>query len=515
MYSDNSKRGPFLLNHIIDAYINSGRAPFDGLKRNDPSFRDKVHVVVGDVGLPGLGLSKSDREKLTQEVDSIIHFAATVRFNETLRLAAYINVRGVRDLIKLAKDMKKLRVFLHESTAFSNALVSRQTIDEVFYDPPMTADKLLGLVECLDDDQLKQITDTIIDEFPNTYAFTKCIAEDVLRKEGKNMPIVIHRPSVVISTVSEPLSGWIDNFYGPTGAFLGVAVGIIRTLRGKGENIAEMVPADYVINSCLATMWNVATIRQIVENYIYVLQRPTWFSPFLISEIELYCTDYFIKTYPSRTSLDENEEIQIKASLKFEQDIPIYNYVSSVQNPVTWDEFKNLATKHGTKFPPQRVLWYRICRFRPNYYENMLAVLFLHTIPAYLVDFVLICLGKKPLLVKGYQKIKKFAQVIEYFGMNDWKFKNNNTQMLWNKMKTADRKFFKFDIEKLDWDLYMYTYCRGCRVYLLQDPMDTLPQAKKKYRILFVLHYFVLGVFSLLVLRFVLALFVVLGSLLV
>ncbi|CAG9770822.1 unnamed protein product [Ceutorhynchus assimilis] len=441
--------------------------PFDVLKRNDPNFRNKVHVVEGDVGLPDLGLNESDREKLIQEVDSIIHFAATVRFDEKLRLAAHINVRGVRDFIKLARNMKKLKVFLYVSTAFSNCLLSRQTVDEVFYEPPMTADKLLSLVDSLDDDQLGKITDMVIKDFPNTYTFTKCIAEDVLRKEGKNLPIAIHRPSIVIPTVKEPISGWIDNFYGTTGLFMAVGIGLVRTIRGKKDNKAEMIPADYVVNSCLATMWDVATIR----------------------------------------SVNDNKEDQTEGSLKIEQDVPIYNCVSSAQNPLTWAGYQSITEKHGKRIPSEKCLWYYSFKLRANYYDNLLACFFLHTIPAYIVDFTLTCLGKKPMLVKGYQKINKFTKVIEYFTMNSWNFGNNNTQTLWKRMKKYDQELFDFDIEKLNWDSYIYTYCRGCRVYLLKDPLSTIPQGKKKYRKLFVLHYFILVVFWLLVFRLLLALF--------
>jgi len=57
------------------------------------------------------------------------------------------------------------------------------------------------------------------------------------------------------------VAGWIDNVYGATGVMVGAAVGLLRTLYGNKKNKAEMVPADYVINSCLAAMWDVATLK--------------------------------------------------------------------------------------------------------------------------------------------------------------------------------------------------------------------------------------------------------------
>lgn len=47
---------------------------------------------------------------------------------------------------------------LHVSTAFSNCI--RSEIDEKFYDPPMEPEKLMSLVDCLDDEKLEAITPT-------------------------------------------------------------------------------------------------------------------------------------------------------------------------------------------------------------------------------------------------------------------------------------------------------------------------------------------------------------------
>lgn len=67
-------------------------------------------MICGDAALPDLGINNEDREKLITEVDCVMHFAATVRFDEKIRIATYINVRAVRDILRLAKQMRKLRV---------------------------------------------------------------------------------------------------------------------------------------------------------------------------------------------------------------------------------------------------------------------------------------------------------------------------------------------------------------------------------------------------------------------
>jgi hypothetical protein len=37
---------------------------------------------------------------------------------------------------------------------------------------------------------------SLLDEWPNTYAFTKAVAEDLVRDEGLGLPIGVFRPSI-------------------------------------------------------------------------------------------------------------------------------------------------------------------------------------------------------------------------------------------------------------------------------------------------------------------------------
>lgn len=83
---------------------------FDLLKRKRPNFQSKVSMVSGDCVLPDLGLDEATIAKLIDEVDVVFHCAATVRFDQHIKTAAYINVRTVKDLIGMAKQMKKLKV---------------------------------------------------------------------------------------------------------------------------------------------------------------------------------------------------------------------------------------------------------------------------------------------------------------------------------------------------------------------------------------------------------------------
>ena len=60
----------------------------------------------------------------------------------------------------------------------------------------------------------------LVGKCPNTYAYTKAIAEQLLREEHGDIPLAIVRPSTVTAAFKEPLPGWIDNINGPTGKLL-------------------------------------------------------------------------------------------------------------------------------------------------------------------------------------------------------------------------------------------------------------------------------------------------------
>lgn len=91
--------------------------------------------------------------------------------------------------------------------------------------------------------------------------FTKAIAEDTVRQYSAEIPISIVRPSIITSTYNEPLVGWINNVYGAVGIVMGSGIGLLRTLHCIPENIADLVPADYVISHIIAASWDIAKTK--------------------------------------------------------------------------------------------------------------------------------------------------------------------------------------------------------------------------------------------------------------
>ena len=60
---------------------------FKKVHEQDPEARNKVIPIQGDITHKSLGISDSDWELLVNNVNIIMHSAATVKFNEHIRFA--------------------------------------------------------------------------------------------------------------------------------------------------------------------------------------------------------------------------------------------------------------------------------------------------------------------------------------------------------------------------------------------------------------------------------------------
>ncbi|XP_025206497.1 fatty acyl-CoA reductase wat-like [Melanaphis sacchari] len=403
---------------------------FKRLKHEVPKYYHKVSGVAGDCALPGLGLSVSSRNKLINEVNIIFHGAATVRFDEHIRIAMNINVSGIRELISLARNITKLKVLAHISTAFSNC--NRLYIDEKFYEPNVDYIDILKLISSNDDQTLQNMTKEIIGDLPNTYSFTKSLAEDVVRREAQDLPVLVFRPTVVLATYREPVRGWIDNVYGPTGLVVGAGSGVLHTYYLNSSIVTDVIPVDIVVNALISATHKTATNKY--------------------------------------------------------DEIPIYICSSSRQKPITWKQFIDLNKRHGIHWPTIRAIWYYSLWITK--YPFMYAILhfFCHIVPGYTLDKLAGFAGQKPILMNIYKKIDKVSDILAYFANTEWTFINDRLVALWDTLDSRDKELFNFDIHQLSWDYFCQAHCLGLRVYLIKDDIHTLPAARKRWQKLYILH---------------------------
>ncbi|XP_045457887.1 putative fatty acyl-CoA reductase CG5065 [Melitaea cinxia] len=82
---------------------------YDDLHKEQPNFVHKIVPIEGDIESLKLGIDDESWKTLAEEVSVIIHAAATVNFNEAVKKATLTNVRGAREVLKLAEICKHLK----------------------------------------------------------------------------------------------------------------------------------------------------------------------------------------------------------------------------------------------------------------------------------------------------------------------------------------------------------------------------------------------------------------------
>ncbi|XP_063221090.1 fatty acyl-CoA reductase wat-like isoform X2 [Bacillus rossius redtenbacheri] len=403
---------------------------FERMKSEQPDWQSRLVFVSGDCSQPRLGLSDTDYHHLTQHVNIVLHLAATVRFDETLKVAIAINVKGTEEVIRLCRDCVHLKAAVYVSTAYSNCI--HQLIKEEFYEPPMSLDDLFALMDSFTEQELHMLFPKVKCRWPNTYAFSKAMAENLILTQAKDLPVSVVRPSMVVNTYYEPVRGWVDNMYGPIAICCGVGTGLMHVCHTAEEAVLDIIPADMVTNCILVAA--------------------------------------------SQADYSENDTI------------PVYNITTPENNSLTVRRFEDFLMYMLHRFPLKTCIWYPFCFHIKNYRLYMLLTFFLHFIPGCVVDCGLRLKGMPPMVTRLYRKIQKYSVFTGYFATKTWKFMNGNTIELYAKLEERDKEIFYFNTSVIDWMQFRHDCTLGVRKYLLHEPLDNLQETKFRLRMFTIAH---------------------------
>lgn len=154
----------------------------------------KVTCYHGDVTLESLGLSGDSLDHVVENTDIVFHLAATLRLEGNLKDAIDMNLSGTHRTLDVAKKMKKLEAFVHLSTAFCNC--DQEVMYEKVYEFRHHPQDLMRLAEWMDVKSLDRITPELLIPHPNTYTYSKRLAEILVRDHYQSLPVIIARPSI-------------------------------------------------------------------------------------------------------------------------------------------------------------------------------------------------------------------------------------------------------------------------------------------------------------------------------
>ncbi|KAI9246910.1 male sterility protein-domain-containing protein [Phascolomyces articulosus] len=224
----------------------------------DRMIKDKLCAIEGDLAMPGLGLSDEDRKTLVKDTNIVLHCGATVDGNERLDMAVKVNVLGTLNLIELANECMTLAAFIHMSPL---QMASGSAIEDHLLPIPSedSPHGILSTILSSSFEDLPTIFDTYKRFYPDTYLFSKTLAEHLIISEierirnngGYQYPIAIMRSSPIGPSASEPLVGWADGVNGANGTLLLTGRGVRVIQPGSGNANADIVPVDFVVRMIL------------------------------------------------------------------------------------------------------------------------------------------------------------------------------------------------------------------------------------------------------------------------
>ncbi|XP_060808821.1 fatty acyl-CoA reductase wat [Amyelois transitella] len=405
---------------------------YDTLRETRPWFVDRVEAIEGDITKDRLGLEIETWEQLISEVTIVFHSAATINFADPLKVATNINVKGTMEMLSFGKACQKLRSYVHISTAYSQALNSRvhSDIPEEFSKSPMTPHTLVDLAETLPQDTLDQIFHKYLgNDYPNTYAYTKAVAEEAVRTMSEGLPIAIVRPTVVIPSYTEPAPGWVDknNVFGASGIILGLGLGVIHTLISDPDIKIDIIPVDIVNNAVIVAGWETARRWGVGE-----------------------------------------------------ADTRIYTVGSSYRNSITWSFLTETLEVDARNHVSPKAVWYAFAVQSKHIHVYAALAWILHFIPGYIVDGILMLMGRKPRATKIYNQLNTMSKVFSYFTLRSWNFQDDNLLKMYKNLSLTDQQIFNIDIKTVDMTEAILLWHIGLRRFFLKDDFVNDEQAQKK-----------------------------------
>ncbi|KAF2898636.1 hypothetical protein ILUMI_07546 [Ignelater luminosus] len=333
-------------------------------------------------------------------------------------------------MLELASQCRNFNAFVHVSSAYVNSW--RLQADEIIYPVKEDPERIISLVETLTEKELDDMTPELLGNHPNTYTFTKQMAEHEIQNMQARFPCSIVRPSMIIGAWKEPNPGWTISKNGPQGFLMGAAKGVIRRLPVGRELIYDYIPVDIVVN------------QLIVAGY--------------------------------HAGFTQTKEVQV------------YHCTSSTRRPFRWSSVDDKINMYLHKFPLKSAVWYPHLKFLPSVTWFRISAIFVHIIPALILDTVTRIAGGRPILMKLHRNVNNSLGRLEKFIFTEWSFPADKTIQLQKWLLPEDQINFNVEIKDLTWPEYFDSLAIGVRRYLNNEKMSNIQAARGKDTMLMVLH---------------------------
>jgi nucleoside-diphosphate-sugar epimerase len=187
----------------------------------DASWKDRIHIVQGDITRPGLALADSGHA-LEPETREAYHFAAVYDLAVPRPLGMKVNVEGTVNLLDFLEGCSRFERLHYVSTCYVSGR-----------HPGRFSEKDLSLGQ----------------RFNNYYEETKYLAEvEVQKRMARGLAATIYRPSIV---VGDSRTGETQKFDGPYGALRWIqrfrSTALMVSIGDPRRYHVNLAPRDFVI----------------------------------------------------------------------------------------------------------------------------------------------------------------------------------------------------------------------------------------------------------------------------
>ena len=282
---------------------------------------ERVQVIEGDVSQPAFGVDPAVADELRGKLDLIINSSGLTDFNPDLREAVSSNVDAVMNVLQFIRESDHAGL-LHLSTCYAAGRCDGR-VDEnprPDYTPsglpgfdaeqewkslhrqidaiqasaegPVITEELRrqavvkehaakdlhgsALENQIRKNRVRWLRNELTEAgkrrahelgWPNTYTFTKSLAESLLTKYGPDLPVAIVRPAIVESSLTQPFRGWNEGIN--TSAALSYLLGtFFRQLPTNERKRLDVIPVDSV---CRGMTLIAAAVMERRHEHVYQL----------------------------------------------------------------------------------------------------------------------------------------------------------------------------------------------------------------------------------------------------
>lgn len=160
--------------------------------------------------------------------------------------------------------------------------------------------------------------------------------------------------------------------------------------------------------------------------------------------------------------------------------LTIFHCTSSTYKPFRWEGVTDKVNSYLHKYPLKSAVWYPHLKFVSSLFLFKISAIFIHFLPAYILDGITRIAGGRPILVRLHTNVWNSLNLLDRFIFTEWKFHNVETLKLARSMSPPDTAMYNIDLAELDWEEYFISLTKGVRRYLSHEHPKNLEAARGK-----------------------------------